>query len=73
MSYELENPSTHQIEDKPNATSTVRIHHIDDPLLGSGSFCLKVMGQTAVCPHQSGAVDPPADCVTCRICMYENS
>lgn len=30
---------------------------------------LKVMGQTVVCPHQSGAADPPADCVTCRICM----
>ncbi len=30
---------------------------------------LKIMGKTQVCPHQSGAVTPPADCVTCRICM----
>lgn len=30
---------------------------------------LKVMGLTPVCPHQSGAVNPPTDCVTCRICM----
>lgn len=65
MSYRIEYPRTLHFADELKLGCSARVPRVSDPLCGSDSFLLAV-----ICAgDEVERIDPPADCVTCRICM----